>query len=64
MGPDQMEALRKHLLSLLRGGGAHLDFEKAVAGLPAYLRGARPPGVPHTPWRLVRERLALPICWR
>jgi hypothetical protein len=48
-----MEALREHLLYLLRGGGAHLDFEKAVAGLPDELRGARPPGVPHTPWRLL-----------
>jgi len=55
MGPDQLGALREHLLYLLREGGAHLDFEKAVAGLPAELRGARPPGVPHTPWRLLEH---------
>ena len=42
MNADQ--SLREHLLYLLRGGGAHLDFEKAVAGLPADLHGARPPG--------------------
>jgi hypothetical protein len=48
-------ALREHLLYLLRGGGAHLDFEKAVAGLPAGLRGAKPPGQPHTPWRLLEH---------
>jgi hypothetical protein len=49
------KALREHLLYLLGGGGAHLDFEKAVAGLPAGLRGARPAGVPHSPWRLLEH---------
>jgi hypothetical protein len=49
------KALREHLLSLLRGGGAHLNFDAAVAGLPPELRGARPPGVPHTPWRLLEH---------
>ena len=37
-------SLREHLLYLLRGGGAHLDFEKAIAGLPTELRGAKPSG--------------------
>ena len=49
------KALREHLLYLLRGGGAHLDFDSAVAGLPPALRGARPAGVPHTPWRLLEH---------
>src|SRR5579884_2310033 len=52
---DTAKALREHLLYLLRGGGAHLDFEKAIADLPAGLRGAKPPGQPHTPWRLVEH---------
>src|SRR5215831_8435160 len=47
--------LREHLLYLLRGGGAHLTFDAAVAGLPAALRGAKPAGLPHTPWRLVEH---------
>ena len=47
--------LREHLLELLGGGHAHLNFEKAIAGLPVVLRGARPPGLPHTPWRLVEH---------
>jgi hypothetical protein len=52
-------SLRDHLLHLLRGGGAHLDFEAAIADLPAALRGAKPAGLPHTPWRLVEHmRLA------
>ena len=56
---DGEQALRDHLLYLLRGGGAHLDFEAAIAGLPANLRGAKPAGLPHTPWRLLEHmRLA------
>ena len=31
MTPDPHKSLREHLLYLLRGGGAHLDFEAAVA---------------------------------
>jgi DinB superfamily len=48
-------ALRKHLLDLLGGGHAHLNFEKASAGIPADLRGAKPPGLPFTPWRLIEH---------
>ena len=49
------KALRQHVLYLLRGGGAHLDFEKAIADLPANLRGAKPGGVPFTPWTLLEH---------
>jgi hypothetical protein len=57
MNTDQ--ALREHLVYLLRGGGAHLDFEAAVADLPVELRGAKPASLPHTPWRLLEHlRLA------
>lgn len=49
------QALRDHLLYLLRGGGAHLDFDKAIADLPAALRGGKAAGVPHTPWRLLEH---------
>jgi len=49
------QALRDHVLYLLRGGGAHLNFERAVADLPENLRGARVDGVPHTAWRLVEH---------
>jgi hypothetical protein len=53
MNNDQ--SLREHLVYLLRGGGAHLNFDAAVADLPAKLRGARAAGTPHTPWRLVEH---------
>src|SRR5712692_10078547 len=49
------KALRDHLLYLLKGGGAHLDFTAAVARLAPKLRGGKPAGVPHTPWRLVEH---------
>jgi len=52
---DQDKALRDHLLYLLRGGGAHLDFDRAVADLPPKLRGARLAGMPHAPWQLVEH---------
>jgi len=53
------KALREHLLYLLRGGGAHLSFEDAIAGLPPKLRGVKPKGQPFTAWRLLEHlRLA------
>ena len=56
---EKDQKLREHVLYLLRGGGAHLDFEKAIARLPAELRGAKPAGMPHSPWRLLEH---LRIC--
>ena len=49
------DVLREHLLYLLKGGGAHLSFEDAIADLPEDLRGANVEGVPHTPWRLLEH---------
>jgi hypothetical protein len=49
------QALREHLLELLGGGHAHLDFEKATAAMPVKLCGTKPPGLPFTPWRLVEH---------
>ena len=58
---DRDAMLRAHLLELLDGGAAHLSFEAAIAGLPPELRGVRPEGVPHSPWRLLEH---LRICQR
>ncbi len=49
------KSLREHVLHVLRGGGAHLDFDKAIAGLPAKLRGLKPQGLPFTAWRLLEH---------
>ena len=52
---DRDALLREHVLYLLRGGGAHLDIEKAIADIPAEVRGAKPDGIPHSPWRLLEH---------
>jgi len=35
--------------------GAHLEFEAAIKGFPAALRGVKPAGAPHTPWQLLEH---------
>jgi DinB superfamily len=47
--------VREHLVNLLRGRSAHADFEKAIAGLPVKLCGARHAQCPFTPWRLLEH---------
>src|SRR6478672_8856142 len=60
MNPKQDDrALRKHLIYLLRGGDAHVGFDKAVGGLDPELRGKKAAGLPHTVWQLLEHlRLA------
>lgn len=53
------DPLRAHLARLLDWDEAHVGFDKAVAGIPADRRGARPPGFEHSAWQLVEHiRLA------
>jgi hypothetical protein len=52
---DPRQPLRDHVLYLLTGGGAHVDFDRAIADLPAQHRGGKPQGQPHTPWRLLEH---------
>ncbi len=59
MPADHDQPLRQQLIALLKGGNAHVEFDSAVAGLPARLQGAKAPGLPHTPWQLLEHmRLA------
>jgi hypothetical protein len=54
------KALREHVISLLKGGSAHVDFDSAVKDLPPDLRGKRPKGADHSPWEILEHmRLAL-----
>ena len=46
------DQLRDHLVKLLRGGSAHVDFDSTIKGLLAALRGKRPKGSPHSPWEI------------
>ncbi|HEX4961698.1 MAG TPA: DinB family protein [Thermoanaerobaculia bacterium] len=56
---DKDQSLRDHLVKLLRGGGAHLDLDKAIQDLPHELRGKKAAGLPHTVWQLLEHlRLA------
>lgn len=50
-----MDSLREHLLNLLSGKGAHVDFEEAVADFPTEARGKRNPSVPYSAWQLLEH---------
>lgn len=54
------KTLRKQLVELLKGEGAHVPVEAALADLPPELRGRRPRGATHSPWELLEHmRMAL-----
>lgn len=55
MTPDEQKLLRKQLTSAMSGRESHIDFESAVKNFPADLRGAKPPGAPHTAWQLLEH---------
>ncbi|MEM7475201.1 MAG: DinB family protein [Planctomycetota bacterium] len=42
-----------HLVYVLRGGGAHLSLEQAVAKFPVHLRGARVSLLDYSAWQLL-----------
>jgi hypothetical protein len=53
--PNHDQALRQHLLELLRGGSAHATFDDVIKDLPAKLYGKKPENFPHTPWMLLEH---------
>ena len=60
MAQDQTdESIRKHVLYLLRGGGAHLSFDDFVSSFPPDLCSRQIEGLPYTPWQVLEHmRLA------
>jgi DinB family protein len=48
-------ALRKQLLALLAGEGAHMTLEEAVADFPDEAMNSRPPNVDYSPWQLLEH---------
>jgi hypothetical protein len=59
MAQPEDASLRKHLLYLLRGGGAHLSFDDLVNSFPPDLCNRRIDGLPYTPWQVLEHmRLA------
>jgi len=56
---NQDLALREQLVSLLKGGEAHVHFMDAIEGFPEAKRGAFVEGLRHTGWQLLEHaRLA------
>ncbi len=57
MSDDQK--LREHLLYLLGGGGAHIDFEMVIRDFPVEHINRKVEGIPYTAWRVLEHmRLA------
>jgi|SRR5712692_3311564 len=52
---DNDQALRDHLLSLLRGGNAHISFDDFVADFPAKVCGRKIEGLPYTAWQVLEH---------
>jgi DinB family protein len=53
--PANEKLLREHLVNLLSGRGAHVDWKASFAGIPVDLRGVRPSGMPHSLWELLEH---------
>jgi hypothetical protein len=49
------DPLRKHLLELLEGKSAHVDFDSAVADFPLKRAGDKPDGAPYSAWQLLEH---------
>ena len=47
--------LRKELIELLDGVGAHMPFDAAVADFPDDAINRRPPNIDYTPWHLIEH---------
>jgi len=49
------DSLRKHVLNLLRDGGAHLSFDDFLNGFPPDLCNRQIEGLPYTPWQVLEH---------
>ena len=49
------KSLPEHLVELLNGGHAHVDFDSAVKNWPANLQGKKPEGAAHSPWEVLEH---------
>ena len=48
-------ALRTQIVTLLRGGNAHMPFSEVVAGFPEGMINVRPRNMPYSFWHLVEH---------
>ena len=49
------EALRQHVIDLLKSGHAHVDFDSVIKDWKPELRGAKAAGFNHSPWQLLEH---------
>ena len=49
------DALRNHVVYLLKGGGAHVSFDEVTDDFPAELRGKVFKDIPYTGWDLLEH---------
>jgi DinB superfamily len=52
---EQSDMLREQLGKLLSWQEAHVNFDDAVAGIPAQKQGVRPEGLPYSLWELLEH---------
>lgn len=52
---DKDSIVRQHLVNLLEGRQAHLNFADILEGIPLSLQGRRPEGSPYSPWQLLEH---------
>ena len=52
LSKGNVQELRDHLLSLLNGGNAHINFEDFVAGFPTAKCSQKITGLPYTAWQV------------
>ena len=52
---NQDQSLREHLLYLMRGGGAHVDFESVVADFPVKKVNQKIEHLPYTAWAVLEH---------
>ena len=55
MAPATDKTFRDHLLYLLKGGGAHVDFDAAIKDLQPKQRGVVPAGAKHSVWQILEH---------
>ena len=51
--PDQ--SIREHVLYLLRGGGAHIDFETLIGDFPVEIINGKANKIPYSPWHVLEH---------
>jgi DinB superfamily len=52
---NKQKTLPEHLVELLKGGQAHVDFEGAVKDWPANLQEKTPKGAAHSGWEVLEH---------